>query len=221
MGKFAVSFCPRKEKKKCKCRLHGICWSREFSIFLLWLPLYHLLIRSVFSWTFVCFYLLVLLSYYFYRTWWGIFEARENIGLKPTNKNQKPWSSSFGGTAETSQLVSMRMWVVSWPCSVGQGFGGKLWCRSKTKLRSCVALALASSYSSSSPPSLGTSICPSCDCKSLKQTNPKHQVSTLPKKLYVIYFLSERSVGWLLFPIFQRTLRSFALCTILSNFSWS
>ena len=49
----------------------------------------------------------------------------------------------------------------------------ELWCRSKTQLRSCVAVAvaLASSYSSNWIPSLGTSIC--CGCGPKKQFSLK------------------------------------------------
>ena len=44
----------------------------------------------------------------------------------------------------------------------------ELWCRSQMRLRSGVAVAVASSYSSESTPSLGTSICCWCSPKETK-----------------------------------------------------
>ena len=64
------------------------------------------------------------------------------------------------------QLVSMRMWLRSLASLSGSGIRPcrKLWCRSQTRLRSCVAMAVAvaSSCNTSwinSTPSLGTSTC--------------------------------------------------------------
>ena len=73
-------------------------------------------------------------------------------------------------------LVSMKMWVQSlallsglriWLCS-------ELWCRSQTWVGSLVAVAVVSagSYSSSSTPSLGTSMCHECGLK--KMTKKKN-----------------------------------------------
>ena len=52
-----------------------------------------------------------------------------------------------------------------WPCH-------ELWCGSQTRLRSCVAVALAQTggYSSDLTPSLGTSICHGCGPRKDKKT---------------------------------------------------
>ena len=51
----------------------------------------------------------------------------------------------------------------------------EVWCRSKMRLRSHIAVALtqASSYSSNSTPSLGTSICCKCSPKKIKKKKKK------------------------------------------------
>ena len=63
----------------------------------------------------------------------------------------------------------------------------KLWCRSRTRLRSCVAgagaVAVAGSYSSDSTPSLGTSICPGCSPKKTKRRRKKKSTNKRKSKL--------------------------------------
>ena len=82
------------------------------------------------------------------------------------------WSSHCGSLG-TNRLVSMRMHIQSlaslsglrtWCCC-------ELWCRSQMRLGSWVAVAVAQagSYSSNSPPSLGTSICHRCSPKEEKK----------------------------------------------------
>ena len=72
------------------------------------------------------------------------------------------------------QIVSMRIRVQSLALGIS-GLGiwlcCELWCRSQMQLKSCiaVAVALASTCSSDSTPSLGTSICHKCGLKKRKK----------------------------------------------------
>ena len=60
----------------------------------------------------------------------------------------------------------------------------ELWCRSQMWLGSCiaVAVAVASSYTSDSTPSLGTSMCHRCGPKKQKRKTKKTQ-EMIPKKV--------------------------------------
>ena len=64
------------------------------------------------------------------------------------------------------QLETMRLWVRSLASLSASRIGRcrELWCRSKSRLGSCVAVAVveAGSCSSDSTPSLGTSTCHRC-----------------------------------------------------------
>ena len=75
------------------------------------------------------------------------------------------------------QLISLRMWLGSLALVGGSRIQccQELWCRSQTQLRSCVAVAVASSYSSDSSPGLATSICHVSGPKKRqkKKTNPQ------------------------------------------------
>ena len=61
------------------------------------------------------------------------------------------------------QLGTMRLWVRSLASLSGLRIrrGGELWCRSRKRLGSCIAVAVvqAGGYSSDWTPGLGTSIC--------------------------------------------------------------
>ena len=79
--------------------------------------------------------------------------------------------SPNGGSAVTTRLVPVKMWVRSQALLSGLKIRccGELWCRSQTQLRSVsVAVAEAGSCTSDCTPSPGTSICCRCSPKKKK-----------------------------------------------------
>ena len=94
----------------------------------------------------------------------------------------KKWSSHHG-------LANTNLTCIHEDASSISGLSGlriqhccELWCRSKTQLRSgvAVAVAVASSYSSNSTPTLGTSMCHECgpkkDRKKKRTQQWQHQI---------------------------------------------
>ena len=83
----------------------------------------------------------------------------------------------------------------------------ELWYRSQMGLRSCVAVAVASSYSSDLTPSLGTSLCHRCGPKKEKK-----------KKLYdQINFWGHQSK----LPLDRRIPSTAPMSNVFSSFVWS
>jgi len=72
----------------------------------------------------------------------------------------------------------------------------ELWCKLQAQLGSCVAMVMASIYSSNSAPSLGTSICHMCHPKKTNRLEKKKKVGELEvkKKCHACFHLCiERS----------------------------
>ena len=104
----------------------------------------------------------------------GQFSAWQPASLRRSEQGR-----SCCGPAVTNLTRSMRMWVRSlvslselriWHCH-------ELQCRLQTRLRSCIAAAVAQagSYSSNSTPSLGTSMCYRCSPKKKKTKQNKNE----------------------------------------------
>ena len=99
----------------------------------------------------------------------------------------------------------MRLWVRSLASLSGLRIqrGRELYCRSKTRLGSgvAVAMAVAGSCSSDSNPRLGTSICCGCSPKRQKtktKTNKKNHMLSfqyLPNKT-IIYLIIQKFIPW-------------------------
>ena len=96
--------------------------------------------------------------------------------------------SSYRGAAETNltrihevggSIPGLAQWLRLWCCH-------ELWCRSQTRLRSGIAVAVvqASSYISTQTPSLETTICHRSGPKKTKQTNKTRKLYSVPKFIF-------------------------------------